>query len=87
MFMNVIGRGQASAKREFEPAAALALRADFAAANEIALRDDADQLAGGIDHRKPTDMLSQHDMSDLVEHFLGRQHAWIDRVCSRWARM
>jgi hypothetical protein len=37
------------AKKEFHQAAALALGADFAAAHEIAFRDDTDQLPGGID--------------------------------------
>src|SRR5438128_2692556 len=60
MFMNVVGCGHAGTKQEFEPAAALALRADLAAANEIALRDDPDQLAGGIDHRQSADMTLQH---------------------------
>src|SRR5436309_13386489 len=60
MLMNVIGCGGAGAKQEFEPAATLALRADLAASNEIALRDDADQLAGRIDHRKSADMKLQH---------------------------
>ena len=54
--MNVIGRRFTGAEQEFEPAAALALCADFAAADEIAFRDDADQLAGRIDHRKSADM-------------------------------
>src|SRR6266540_2602856 len=60
MLMNVIGCGSAGAKQEFEPAATLALRADLAAANEIALRDDPDEFAGGIDHRQPADMMMQH---------------------------
>src|SRR3954468_23389476 len=67
MLMNVIGCGNAGAQQEFEPAAALALRADLAAANEIALRDDADQLAGGIDHRKPADTMLQHGFRGLED--------------------
>jgi hypothetical protein len=56
MLMNVIGCGSAGTQQEFEPAAALALGADLAAANEIALRHDADELAAGIDHGKTADM-------------------------------
>ena len=53
---NVIGR-VGTAHQKPEPAAALALRADLAATNEIAFRDDADELAGRIDHGKPADMV------------------------------
>ena len=60
VLMNEIGRRLAGAEDEFQELAALALRADFAAANEVALRDDADELACRIDHRKPADMLLQH---------------------------
>jgi hypothetical protein len=48
------------AKNEFQKPVALALGTDFTAAKEIALRDDADQLAGRVDHRKPADMPLQH---------------------------
>src|SRR3954471_16922776 len=67
MLMNVIGCGSAGAQQEFEPAAALALRADLAAANEIALRDDPDQLADRIDHRKPADMVPQHGIGGFED--------------------
>src|SRR6185312_112202 len=50
MLMNVIGRGRAGAQQESEPASALALRTDFATADEIALRDDPYQSAGRIDY-------------------------------------
>src|SRR5215212_8129044 len=63
MLTNVIG--DRVAQQECEPAATLALRADFTAADEIALRDDADQLAGSIDHGKPADMMPQHGFGGL----------------------
>src|SRR5258705_12734662 len=67
MLMNVIGCGSAGAQQEFEPAAALALRADLAAANEIALRDDPDPLADRIDHRKAADMIPQHGIGGRAD--------------------
>jgi len=52
MLVDEIGGRLARPKDEFQPAAALALGADFTAANESALRHDADELAAGIDHGK-----------------------------------
>jgi hypothetical protein len=36
------------------------LRTYLRAADEIAFRNDADQLSAGIDHRKPADIVLQH---------------------------
>src|SRR6476660_3428606 len=72
MLTDVVGCGCAGAKQEFEPAAALALRVDFAATNEIALRDDADQPASGVDHRKPADMMLQHGVRSFEDGGVGR---------------
>ena len=60
MLMDIVGRGHAGAEQEFEPSAALALRADLAATDEVTFRHDADKLAGRIDHRKPADVMLQH---------------------------
>src|ERR1700730_17401593 len=60
MFVNEIGCLFARSENKFQKSAALALGADFAAANEIALRDDTDEFTGRIDHRKPADMLLEH---------------------------
>src|SRR5450759_2492150 len=57
---NEIDRLLTRAKNEFQKSAALALGADFTATNEIALGDDADELAGGVDHRQPAYMLLKH---------------------------
>ena len=37
--------------------------ADFAAADEVAFRNDADQLAGIVDDRETADMPLQHDVA------------------------
>ena len=63
----IIGCGPAGAEQEFEPAAPSALCANFAAVNEIALRDDADELAGPVDHRKAADMPPQHGVGGLKD--------------------
>ena len=51
--------------------AALALGADFTAANEIALGDDADELARRVDHGKPADVLLQHGVGGIDDRGLG----------------
>jgi hypothetical protein len=48
------------AKNELQEPAALALGADFAAPNEVAFRDDADELTGRVDDQEPTDVPLQH---------------------------
>ena len=53
MFVNKVGCRLTGAENEIQQAAALALGTDFAAADEIAFRDDADQFPAGIDYRKP----------------------------------
>ena len=65
MLVDEIGRRLARAEDEFQEPAALALRADFAAANEIAFRNDADELAVGVDDRKPADVLRQHGVGRI----------------------
>src|SRR6266702_1163092 len=67
VFLNKIGRRLAGAENESEPSAALALRADFAAAEEITFRDDTDELASLVNHRKAADMRSQQDIGSLKD--------------------
>jgi hypothetical protein len=57
-----LGCRLARTENEFQKPAALALGTDFTAAKEIALRDDADQFAGRVDHRKPADVPLQHSV-------------------------
>src|SRR6185312_1760967 len=72
VLMNVIGRCRAGAQQECEPASALALRTDFATADEIALRDDPYQSAGRIDYRKAADVMLQHGFRGLEDAGVGR---------------
>src|SRR3984893_19563916 len=58
--MNEVGRGPAGPDQELQPSAAFSLGADLGAADKVALRDDADQPSGFIDHRKSTDVIPQH---------------------------
>jgi hypothetical protein len=58
--MNEVGRGPAGPDQELQPSAAFSLGADLGAADKVALRDDADQRSGFIDHRKSTDVMLQH---------------------------
>src|ERR1700688_788497 len=60
MLVNEIGRLLARTKNESQKPATLALSADFAAANEVTLRDNADELAGRVNHGKPANMPLQH---------------------------
>src|ERR1700681_1013980 len=46
--------------REFHNQNRVLGRADLGAADKVALRDDADQRSGFIDHRKSTDVMLQH---------------------------
>jgi hypothetical protein len=59
-FMHEVGRDPARANQEPQPPAALSLRPDFRTANEIALRNDADQLARRVDDRQSADVMLQH---------------------------
>ena len=61
VLVNEVGCRLTRAENEIQQSAALALGADFAAADEIAFRDDADQFSGGIDDGKPADMPLQHE--------------------------
>ena len=54
----------------FQKPAVLALGTDFTAAKEIALRDDADQFAGRVDHRKTADMPLQHGVRSFDDRGL-----------------
>src|SRR6267142_4029482 len=72
VFVNEIGCRLARAENEFQPSATLALRADLAAADEIPLRDDADEFAGGVGYRKPADVALQHDVCGFDDRGLGR---------------
>ena len=67
VFVNKVGRRLTRAENEIQEAAALALGTDFAAADEIAFRDDADQFPGGIDHRKPADVPFQHEVCSFED--------------------
>ena len=48
------------AQQKRQPPAVLSLRTDLRASDEIAFRDDADQLSAGIEHRKSADVVLQH---------------------------
>ena len=71
MLVNEIGCRLARAEDELQPAPALALGADFAAADEVALGDDADELAGCVDHRKAADMPLQHEIGGIDDGGVG----------------
>jgi hypothetical protein len=58
--VNEVGGFPAGSKQEFQPSRPPALRTDFGAANEIAFRNDADQLPGCVNHRKAADVLCEH---------------------------
>jgi hypothetical protein len=58
------GRG-AWPKDGAEPATSPALSADLTSAEEVALGNDADELAGRIDDRQPAHVVSQHDVGGL----------------------
>jgi hypothetical protein len=58
-FVHEVGSLLARAEKEIQQSAALALGTDFATADEIAFRDDADQFPAGIDYRKPA---SEHQL-------------------------
>src|SRR4029077_13857735 len=70
VLLHEVGSRPAGTKDEFQEAAASALRADFAAANEVALGKHADQLARGVHDRKAADVLSQHDDRGLRNPWL-----------------
>jgi hypothetical protein len=61
-------RGRRSGPHEeLQPFRPLAAGADFAAAKEIALRDDADELARIIHDRQAADMGAQHDVGGILD--------------------
>ena len=72
---------------ECQQAAALSLGPELGATNEVALGQDADQLAGLIDNRQPADAMFQHcidrinqagidaDRNRLSRHDLVRAHS------------
>src|SRR5581483_611874 len=64
MLMDKIRSRLARSQDEPQPAAAFALGADFAAADEITFGDDTDELAA-VHHRKTTDMSLQHEVGCL----------------------
>ncbi|MHC2932871.1 hypothetical protein ACVJA9_007668 [Bradyrhizobium diazoefficiens] len=45
--------------------------ADLAAADEVSFRDDADELAGVVDHREAADVPLQHDVGRLDDAGIG----------------
>src|SRR6185312_4938261 len=55
-----IRRVLARAGQELQPARALALGADLGTPHEVAIRDDADELAGAVDHRQSADVVIEH---------------------------
>ena len=93
MRVNEVLGGAAGTEQEFEPAAALALRADFAAADEVALGDNADRLARLVQHGQPADVMLQHqlggldqrrlrvDRDDMAGHDLMRSHGILRERC------
>jgi hypothetical protein len=71
MLVNEIGCLLARTKNESQKPAALALGSDFAAADEITLRDYTDQFASRVNHRKPADMPLQHGVCGFDDRGLG----------------
>lgn len=74
LLTNKIRRILACSEQEFQPSHPPALRTDFGAANKIALRNDADQLFCGVDHREPADVLSEQDFGAAVGAIICSQH-------------
>jgi len=73
VFVDEIPRRLAWTEYEFQPTTAASARADFTTANEIALRDNANQLACRVDDGQAADMPRQH--------YSGRLHdrrVWVD---------
>src|SRR5258708_39371162 len=60
VFVNEIACLLTGAENESQKSTASALGSDFAAANEVALGDNADQFAGRIDYGEPADVLLKH---------------------------
>ena len=68
---NKIGCSLARTENEGQEAATFALGAEFAAANEIAFRDNADELSLGVHHRKAADLPLQHGVRGLDDRGVG----------------
>jgi len=56
-----------ASSKKLQPATALALGADLGAPEEVAFRDNADQMAGGIKHGQPADMIAKHGLDGLSD--------------------
>ncbi|MCP1773532.1 hypothetical protein J2R73_008800 [Bradyrhizobium japonicum] len=52
---------------KFQPGRVAASSSDLAAAEKIALRDDADEIASIVDDRQPTDMHLKHDLRGFFD--------------------
>ena len=63
--MHVVAGDAARTHEKFEPARAAALGVGFAAAQEVAFRQHADQGALLVDHRQPADVMLQHQARGL----------------------
>src|SRR3954447_12202633 len=84
--MDKVAGRLAGSEDEAQPAATLASGPHLAAADKIAFRDDADELAGILDHSQAADMPLQHDVCrlDNAGAKCNRDHP---RVMIWWARM
>jgi hypothetical protein len=67
LLMHELGRRPGRTHEKLEPSASLSLRPDLAAANEIAFRNNPDQLASFPNHGKATKVLMQHQVCSFEE--------------------
>src|SRR6266702_4299989 len=65
MLMDEVASRFASAEDESQPTPPLAAGTDFATADEVSFRDDADELACVVDHGEAADVSLQHDVRRL----------------------
>ena len=68
--MHVLGGEPAGPEQKLEPFRPAALGADLAAAQKVAFRDDADQLARRVDNRQAADSVLQHQARRLQQRFM-----------------
>jgi hypothetical protein len=70
-FVYEVRRNPARTQKELQPATALSLSPDLGAADEVALRDDADQLSGFVDDRQAAYVIQQHGVCRLGDIGVG----------------
>ena len=71
-FVDEIRSRSAGADEELQPSRPLASSADFAAAEEIAFRDDADQLARVVQYGQAADVGPKHDPGCILDRGVRR---------------